>query len=577
MQEAELKRKEEIRRKKEREEEEQYKEKKQEAEVVVKSDDREPEIIAKKQIVFKLPSLQLKEFKEIKIREGEFNKEIPEIIVSKLPFLQPKELKEIKAKIKTFFTEIIKPKRDISKISFQTKPFTGVSCKILAFNYSIEKKNINLAVPDLKTKHFDEFKTRKMNFNKEMCVSKRQVLVPRIRVTPFLGVISRKKSFIDVIPEVLHPKKEIVEKTGIEEKVNADVSGGEAEREEFELPNLFEFLLGKGVGKISEGKPICIIVEKTEEKYEELIAIMCRDIFREKIGGKPTPIYRETIEELRHEFESLVERKIMVVKQVEKSSKDLILILQGFFSQDMGFLILVSAEPLKLEEEIRKRGELSANIVTVNPQPEMEMIRDKLLKIVRGKKSIIQAESFGEEFKKSAEDLEEDLRKYKYNLNFKAPDELKYDWDRVVASSPDSNKDASDVHSAMKAFVWMYEWKRNEKQIIPQLEASGGEDVRIEEEDKNYEIETLFGVGDVRGKLTRKIKKYKDRKGEKVYFVLRNLDILRNLALFLSFKRDWRKAGYNVEFFGLDLDEEKLVPLKEFVKLVKLPIKTEGG
>ena len=105
MQEAEQKRREDRRRKKEREEE-LSKGKKQEAEFAVKPDDREPEKIAKKLIVFKLPSLQPKEFKEIKIREYGFNKEIPKIILSKLPFLQPKEIEETKARIKTFFTEI---------------------------------------------------------------------------------------------------------------------------------------------------------------------------------------------------------------------------------------------------------------------------------------------------------------------------------------------------------------------------------------------------------------------------------------------------------------------------------------
>jgi hypothetical protein len=552
MQEAELKRREEERRKKEgvREEKEQTKGKKKGAEVVLNPDDRAPEKIAKKH--FKSPFLQPKEFTAITIREYRFNQEVPEISASTIPFLQPKEINEIKAKIKAFFMELaeIKPtKREILKIRVKTKAFGGVSRKILAFNSMIpntEKRNISLAVPDLRKKHFDALKTRKIRFDlelREISASKRLLLVPKIEMKTFSGVISKKQSF-------------------------GDGSGGK----EFEPPNLFEFLLGKGAGKNSEGRPICIIVEKTEENYEDLIAILCRDIFREKVGGKPTPIYKETIEELRHEFESQVEGKIIIIEKVEKSSKDLIQILKGFFSQNMGFLILVSTEPLKLEDEIRRRGELSANIVTVNPQPELEMIREKLLNIVRGKESIIQAESFGTAFKKSVESLEEDLSTYLHNLRLKGPAKLKYDWDRVGASSPDSNEDANEVHSAMKAFLWMYEWKKHEKQIIPKLEADGGEDVRIEEEDKNYEIETLFGAGDVRGKLTRKIKKYKERKGEKVYFVLKNVDILRNLALLWSFRRDWRKAGYTVEFFGLNLDKEELVPLTEFVELVRYSV-----
>ncbi len=153
------------------------------------------------------------------------------------------------------------------------------------------------------------------------------------------------------------------------------------------------------------------------------------------------------------------------------------------------------------------------------------------------------------------------------------PSELRKNRNRLTKCSPDDYAQASDVHSAMKAFVWMYEWKKSGKRKNPELEKEDkGVDVKIE--GRNYEIETFFGVGDVMSKLTDKIKKY--GKGEKVYFVLRNLDILRNLSLFSIFRRDWRKEGYDVEFFGLDLDKERLVPLKEFTKILKSQETREG-
>ena len=201
--------------------------------------------------------------------------------------------------------------------------------------------------------------------------------------------------------------------------------------------------------------------------------------------------------------------------------------------------------------------------------PEIEYRRDEILRCIRGKESgteeargFGEAKSFGEEFKRSVEIFDEELRKY---LNYeKAPLELKRDWDRLMACSPESEKEASEEHSAMKAFVWLYEWEKHGKREIPELETEDrGTDVRIGE--KNYEVETLFGVGDVISKLTSKIKKYS--RGEKVYFVFRNLDILRNLKSLSSFKRDWEKAGYNVECCGFDFAAGELVPLEAFVKL----------
>lgn len=605
MQEAELKGREEGRFKKEREreEEEQSKGKKQEAEVVVKPD-KEPEKIAKKQIVFKLPSLQPREFKEIKIREYGFNKEFSEIIVSKIPFLQPKEIKEIKSKIKTFFTEIAEIKAikgKIPKISFQTKPFKGVSRKILAFNIivpSTEKKNINLAVPDLRTKHFDGFEAQKTNFNLELpeiSVPERHVFVPRIWVKTFSGVKATGKAFTPNIPQVLSElisstevmkkeKEEIKEITEIEKETAIEVSGGEAEKA-LEMSNFFELLLGKGGGRISEGKAICIVVPRTRDEYEKLIAILCRDIYREKIGGLPIPISRDEIKDLLHELESLAERRIIVVKKVEEVSKELLQILEQFYAQGMGFLILVTSNPSKLKEEIERRGEISQNLITVNPPPEIEKYRDIILGFIRGRDWLTQAERFkeknvslGEEFKTAIEKFDSELIE-KYLNPKRAPEQLRYDWDRLVVSSPEDDKDASPIHSAMKAFVWIYEWKKHEKKMIPELEKREGEDggsriVDVKIEDKNYEIETLFGVEDTHGKLTKKIKNYS--RGEKVYFVLRNLDVIRNLSQFLRFRRDWRKAGYKVQFFGLNLENEELVPLEVFMKVMKSQ-KPKGG
>ena len=501
--------------------------------------------------------------------------------------------REAKERLKCSIEELLSDPQQLTNLSSVLKEFEEKIAVKTDFDSSIPSKRSPVVkekfkVPEIKSENFTPpvsktgFDTSLPEITIKPVIP---IMLPEISITKQPEVMTRTNFDEEVSSQVVskiigfqelgNEEEEIEEavETIVEgEIVTSEISEDEAGGKESEPLDFLKIALGKGAGIISEDKPICVIVEKTKENYEELIAVLCRDIFREKHGGKPEPIYKNNIEELKQEFESLVQGKIIVVKNVEKSSKGLKhlnQILKGFFSQDIGFLILVSPEPLKLDEKIRSE-EQSANIITVHPRPELGMRRDEIMKIVRGKRSSIQAESFGEEFKKSSESIESDLIK-KYLTSEKAPEQLRYDWDKLVASSPDGDEDASPLHSAMKAFVWWYEWKKYGKKIIPVLEPteSRKEDVRMEAdgESKSYEVETLFGRKDVLGHLTRKIKKYEEN--EEVYFVLKNLDILRNLSIFLRFKKDWKERGYKVEFFGLDLDKKELVPLKEFESFIK--------
>ena len=511
-------------------------------------------------------------------RREEAEKEAESLKLPQIPSLKVEEFKGIRAKSLIFLIE--KPKverieREISKVSIRAKEFNGVRANI-SFNFTLPKiraKITEIKVPVLVPKQFHELKTREVAFKRELpeiSVSQRKIFVPNVRVKKFLAIERKSDSLNSHVllkKEVgREEQEEVREKTegrAVTEKT-AEASAEAEAVEEHEITDFFEFLLGEGASKISAGKPICVIVERTKEKIEEVVAVLCREIYRERKGGKPTPIYKRTVEELRREWDALVERKLIIVEEVSGKKEEIEMLremLKGFFSQDMGFLILVSENPAELEDKIRGI-EPSANIITVGLPPEIEHRRDEILRCIRGKKSGIEVGSFGEEFKRSVEMFDEELRKY---LNYeKAPLELKRDWDRLMACSPESEKEASEEHSAMKAFVWLYEWKKHGKREIPELETEDrGTDVRIG--DKNYEVETLFGVGDVISKLTSKIKKYSS--GEKVYFVFRNLDILRNLKSLSSFKRDWEKAGYDVECFGFDFAAGELVPLEAFVRL----------
>lgn len=600
MQEAEQKRREDRRRKKEREEE-LSKGKKQEAEFAVKPDDREPEKIAKKLIVFKLPSLQPKEFKEIKIREYGFNKEIPKIILSKLPFLQPKEIEETKARIKTFFTEIAEIKSikgEIPKISVKTKPLKGVSSKILAFNIiipSTDKKVINLTVPDLTTKYFGGFKAQKTNFNldlPEMSVSKKQVLVPEIGMKTFSGVKAKEKNLISDILQVLsggiplsevikREKEETKEKEVALEKLKEEIGEGEGLLDILFAPIDREHDL-KGVLRASSERPVIILAEKSGDDYIDALKLMLREIYRIKVGGFPKAIEtkkeKEEVEMVKaetriHVIDDDLEDifKINKVEDSEKLDMDKLLEerIEELFSQGFGFLVFY----LKKENFDFLRNSFG---IREHKIPKLVLTKGKELK--EDKREKISSASWGflepDGSWRSLSDYFSGYEK-KFHNKLEKVSETKYAISVRESAEDEEGGKESNLHYLLKIFLVKYlreklkfegeietETERPEK-IIP--------DIFIPSENLAIEVETLYGTGMARlRRLGKTIEKYKG-KGHKLWVVIPNLQLL-------LFHKDVKKIiktfedkieEKELEFFGIDLNKQELVPVDELKKKVR--------
>ncbi|MCU4139893.1 MAG: hypothetical protein MW690_000783 [Methanophagales archaeon] len=268
-------------------------------------------------------------------RGEEAEKEAESLKLPQIPSLKVEEFKGIRAKSLIFLIE--KPKverieRKISKVSIRTKEFNGVRANV-SFNFTlpeIRAKITEIKVPVLVPKQFHELKAREVAFKRELpeiSVSRRKIFVPNVRVKEFLAI---KRKSISLNSHVLLKKevgreereeREEVREKAEERAVTEETAEASAEAEaveEHEITDFFEFLLGEGASKISAGKPICVIVERTKEKIEEVVAVLCREIYRERRGGKPTPIYKRTVEELRREWDALVERKLIIVERSER-------------------------------------------------------------------------------------------------------------------------------------------------------------------------------------------------------------------------------------------------------------------
>jgi hypothetical protein len=346
--------------------------------------------------------------------------------------------------------------------------------------------------------------------------------------------------------ENIEPLKELLEKNEslLESKIEEHKG-----LEEFKEFDFLEILFGEGAKVIRQGKA-CIIVPEYERRCEDMVAVICREIYREKKGGLPTPYQKGTIKELKLEPGHPIEGGVAIIEKVDDSDfEELIRLLKGFYSLDSGYLILISEKPQELKREILEE-KTAAPVICLESLPIP-----------------------GAEFKERTENLEKELiEKY---LDYKnAPEPLRRMWHKLVSKGPTERKDepeqASDIHSAIKAFVWRLLWEKSGKKSVPELEKPIGSSKKIFVDvgfgNENYEIETLFGVGDPIAKLTGRICEYESEGIGNIYFVLRPISILLHSRDLLTFKNDWKKQGKNVEIYSISIEGEELVPIERIVR-----------
>jgi len=422
-----------------------------------------------------------------------------------------------------------------------------------------------LAIPQLRLKTFNLIsKYSNLDTKFEITVEQQSIKIPQLLLMKFKPIQPYERFLIDKPVQIQQPEshprvtpeeriKEIVEST-------AESSSESEEYELLEEIDFIEFLLGKGSGKILSGKPLCIIVERHPDEYEYIVATICREVYREKMGGYPQPIPVKTVDEIEFEFKADISDQIIIVENAKYSESLRKAILKFPFSS-LGFLILVTDKPEELEMEIRKNiPKAEEYILRVEPVKIDEKLKIGIVEFISGLQ-LLKSYSFGEDFIKATQMFNDQLERY---LDFsKAPNELKVMWHKLKAKSPESSEQASEEHSAMKSFVWQYLYKKYKK--IPKLEDERGVDVSINNE--NYEVETFYGCGDPIAKLTEKMEKF--TQNDKVFFVLRNISILIHLKELISFKKTWKDLGYKVEILGIDFNRKDLISINEAQSLLK--------
>jgi hypothetical protein len=360
--------------------------------------------------------------------------------------------------------------------------------------------------------------------------------------------------------------------------------------EETPLPPLFEEL--SSVAESDSG-PVCIVLSKREgDSFAMSVAMVCREIYRIAKGGKPAPRWiskglKDEIErELRAEnmvfivddskCELLPElgkirscRELVEKADMEKVSDR----LNEFFSQGFGFVIFHVNDRWAdqfvnlLKGRVGKFVEIRAPNLSSQAK---EILARACWGFVKG-----EGGTFDEMFGYCEKKFSEELEKAKKDV------ELTHyiEWD----------KSADPEHESMKAVVVDFLARelgaKDRREIVEMLERGkikteyeldgGRVDIYVPSQQRFVEVETFYGTGDPIDKLDKEtLRKYLSKcRGAacRVDVVLltgiQALLYARRLIKLAELYRE--KEGLEVNFYVPNLEERRLVPLKELFQLLR--------
>lgn len=420
---------------------------------------------------------------------------------------------------------------------------------------------------------------------------------------------SLKPTIVEELPMKLEP-----EKASIEAVPGQYVKASEAaiEAEEYILQQLEDFIdkITFGLaGWTGMNRPLLIITEKPSQgSHVYYIALICRELYRIlSRKGKPTPRwivmsqYQEEPYKAEFELFTQAENRVYILEDVKLSdikSGPLYDRLRELYSEDLGFIIIQSDEAEKiinfLVQEVRDYAIPEIKSDYTSPPP---LSQENWLKLASLMWSYVdQPVNSIDEAIGIAEKLYYERLKRIYN-NTELKLWIKFDENEgfehralkmkiveIIARKLGAKNTAEIVKLLEKECIKTEQpipLKNNQQsnQKPPKadvyLQAAKCKEIR---EDVYIEIETLYGTGDPIEKIRQTLDKYlengQSRVRGKIAIVTIGLHTILFLKQLTTLKKHYTKQGLNVEFYTVNLAENKLVPLRDILKLL-LQIKKE--
>jgi hypothetical protein len=421
------------------------------------------------------------------------------------------------------------------------------------------------------------------------------------------GSEARADASGEVVPEQREEDRERTEENETSAAVSEENPGGNLSQD---LPDIYDLLFQSSEESSSIREPICIVAEtRDSERYRQTLETLCREEFRQNVGGRPladllTSGEADSVEAVRvqnrvvsyddtesdfFEFVSRLDDEQRITRELieEEGEADLDRLharLDEFFTQSLGYLLLFVDETFAgaLHEHLTSTDEIRESVV-VRQVRARELPDDVKRELVRLAWSFVPLE-------KNSRDL--DTLFHTGEMEFKR--EIEPEQAVVEEITRRHQGEESQLHYLLKCFVvdvqlreeslipsddpsWDKMQKRVQTETQPWAKSKVQPDVYNPQTKEAFEIETLYG-SDHR-KINRTIEKYQGVNVKRINVVIPNLTCLRNLQdVHRKTREEFGGMFQNkVRFWTLDVANRELLPVEVVVdRVVELHERSEG-
>jgi hypothetical protein len=359
-----------------------------------------------------------------------------------------------------------------------------------------------------------------------------------------------------------------------------------------QLPPLHEFLFETGDGSLTSREPICVVAAKREDdRYQQTLETLCREQFRQSVGGKPhadllAPSEADSVEATRIQnrivayddaesdffaFETRLNQDITRDLIEDKGEADLERLhsrIDEFFTASLGYLLLYVEdqyadalyEHLAAADDIRESNE----IIPLRMRSLPDDVKRELVRLAWGNVGI----------DTDSRDLD--------SLFHSAEDQFGEELEPrgAIEEITRHDQEESMLHYWVKCFVVDcllsregltpvddYSRPTVKQKILteepPWRDSNLRPDIYVERTQEAFEVETLYGTD--HKKINRTIDKYEGWPVKQINVVLPNLTCLRNLEAILRKRQEEPGEMFknDVKFWTLNLAKQELLPVDD--------------